>query len=162
MFQTQQCRFTAGMRQLYNCNGAHFPKTPNRTVVAGIWHFSKWSFYGRNTIVWKLSPAGCLFYLFVERGCAVAVILHVLGNAPGGRNTHILRLVANVDVGSWISLGVAVICSFPDGLHIQHGSGFEVPSTCWANPIVHVPKRRSNTRFFCKFPSWISASFHWF
>ena len=73
---------------------------------------------------------------------------HVLGNAPGGRNTHISGLVAHVDVGSWISLGVAVICISPDGPHIQHESGFEVPSTRWANPIVHVPKRRSKTRFF--------------
>ena len=74
-----------------------------------------------------------------------------LGDVPGGRHTHILGFVAHVDVGSWISLGVTVICISPDGLHIQHGSGFEVPSKGWANLIVHVPKRRSNTRFVMQF-----------
>ena len=62
--------------------------------------FLKLPFHGRNTVVSKLSPAGCQFNFSFGRRLVIAGMWHVVGAAPGGRNTHILGLVAHVGFGS--------------------------------------------------------------
>ena len=58
----------------------------------------------------EIKPGRVPIFICCWKGACRRSNMACFGGAPGGRNTHILGLVAHVDVGSWILLAVAVIC----------------------------------------------------